>query len=490
MKKLILSLFAFVAISIGVIGMSAFEAHVINVTAKIENALNVTPEEITYGTVFPQEQLKKNFTVALSQSFLEQDRVDTVNYVIKKKSKPRHDVASFPGGVSGHVYCLNNHPTDPGNPNDPYYTYCYPNLCDRINTELFGASSSIGFLITATSSDFWKVNLKVPCFEEMCDQAYDPDIYGNPLDPRLEHEIFGCDLWVEVKSVYEDAGKTYCGDGIIQQPNDTRMDGPKNDGIEQCDSNNIIYLGQSYFCYNCKMMKCQSGEERNCLINPNDSFSKGLQRCSVEGLWGDCEIKSPPEGFLLYENFEDSYWFTIGGGGAVYWGIAPLSGIVSHPSQFSQGSSSQSGKIIYGLVAKQYAGSPAATITIPLPDLSGYTNLKFIVALAGADNNIWENTHRDSLHIVGATTSSPVEVNCLVAGCTPGTGVIDSFLPLGHGAPLTSQIFSTYLHPQFHDFEYVIDSSLKSITFAFASTGYDEVIGIDSVRITGDPINP
>src|SRR3989344_1731687 len=66
---------------------AAFEAHVINVTAKIENALSVPVNEIKFGTVFPQEKLDKTFDVFLSQSFIEEDRVDDVEYFIRQKPK-------------------------------------------------------------------------------------------------------------------------------------------------------------------------------------------------------------------------------------------------------------------------------------------------------------------------------------------------------------------------------------------------------------------
>lgn len=49
---------------------AAFEAHVINVTATIENALKVNTSAIDFGTVFPQEKLDKDFTVSLSDSFV------------------------------------------------------------------------------------------------------------------------------------------------------------------------------------------------------------------------------------------------------------------------------------------------------------------------------------------------------------------------------------------------------------------------------------
>ena len=126
---------------------------------------------------------------------------------------------------------------------------------------------------------------------------------------------------------------------------------------------------------------------------------------------------------LLFEDFEDSSGFTLAGCVPAYWGIAPLSGTPSIPSEFEQGSSSQSGMIFYGSRAKENDLSPAATVTIILPDLSGYTNLELTVALAAAVGKRWEPTHRDSLHIIGGTTTWVVwvlgvrfmRVSCLAA---------------------------------------------------------------------------
>ena len=195
---------------------------------------------------------------------------------------------------------------------------------------------------------------------------------------------------------------------------------------------------------------------------------------------------------VLFEDFEDSSGFTIGGGYSHYWDIAPLGGAPSMPcpSFFVQGGS-QSGMIFFGSFAKEYIGSPAPTMAITLPDLTGYTNLKLTVSLAAPDGTRpeygtrFECTHRDSLHIIKGT---PTIVDCSNAGCMPVTDAIDSFLPVCYSSALQSQVYpGTYLHYQFQDFTYDIDSSLTSITFAFASTDYDEVIGIDSVTITGDP---
>ena len=192
---------------------------------------------------------------------------------------------------------------------------------------------------------------------------------------------------------------------------------------------------------------------------------------------------------ILFEDFEDSSGFTIGGGAAQYWGIAPLSGTDAIPSNFIQGDS-QSGSIFYGSYAREYRFAPAALMTISLPDLTGYNNLHLSVALAASDG-IWEPTHRDSLHIIGGTAFSPVQqVACTEAGCVPVSGAIDSFLPITYPDSLLSNVYSIGLGHQFRDFEYTLDSSLASLTFAFASTAAVEAIGIDSVRITGDPVAP
>ena len=167
---------------------------------------------------------------------------------------------------------------------------------------------------------------------------------------------------------------------------------------------------------------------------------------------------------IFFEGFDDSSGIIISGN-ASYWGIAPLEGTSSIPSDFIQGGS-QSGNIFYG--SNGYDST--ATMTINLPDLTGYTDLRLIVSLAAPDSTRWENTHRDSLIISGTS------------------GVIDSFLPYLRGSPLQSQVFLIDLHYYFQDFEYIIDSSLESLTFNFASTSGNEVIGIDSVTIVGNPI--
>ena len=225
-KRILLFSAAFVAVAVGVVGMSAFEAHVINVTAQIENALSVIPDEIIFGTVFPQEEIDKNFKITLSSSFMDEERVDDVEYFIRQKPKPRPEAIDevFNGDViAARHWCYNNHPETEG-----YYNNCYYNLCPYLSKhpDIMGDNRNDGYLDAFHSmdndvngrlaksdedtEDVWTVDLKVPCFEGHCDQGYEEWVYGiNPsadpaafvLDPSLEHEMFGCDLWVEVTDI-------------------------------------------------------------------------------------------------------------------------------------------------------------------------------------------------------------------------------------------------------------------------------------------------
>ncbi len=99
-----------VAVIAGAAAFSAFEAHVINVTARIENALSVETGVLEFEEVFPQEYLTKDLQITLSQSFKDAAKADDVEYVIKQKPKVKQP-------------CLQDCPQDPNDnpvPGDPY----------------------------------------------------------------------------------------------------------------------------------------------------------------------------------------------------------------------------------------------------------------------------------------------------------------------------------------------------------------------------------
>ena len=255
MKKVLFGLGA-LAIALAVIPMfAAFEAHVINVTAKIENALEVTTEHLDFGTVFPQEHLEQQVRVALSQSFFDEDRVDDVEYFIRQK--PKCGWTTDEGKVllglptaTGHVkpdgnggYTVDCGPTPTPTPAvSPANWGALPLLCPYISKDgekadqdpiggIDGVTPSFHkpWTVSTTSvtwldtmgrlaksigdvADTWIIDLAVPCFGGHCaqdwadfvhkhNQTADPNQYTQPIEN--EHKIFGCDLWIEVNGVSE-----------------------------------------------------------------------------------------------------------------------------------------------------------------------------------------------------------------------------------------------------------------------------------------------
>jgi hypothetical protein len=225
-KRIFLSFAVVIALALGVVGFSAFEAHVVNVTATIENATQIDTNVLNFGTVFPEEKLVQNVTLSMSQSFQDETAADGISYMIRQKPK-----------------CWNNNPAAPvfglvtENEKDEYVCVdngfvILPMLCpflskhpDVIGTE--GNDDSLdafhGPLTTWTPadtlawqvdgllskkaldiSDTWAIDLAVPCFKGHCAQDnFVPEAFQ--VDPALEHDLFGCDLWFEVNNIIRPA---------------------------------------------------------------------------------------------------------------------------------------------------------------------------------------------------------------------------------------------------------------------------------------------
>lgn len=265
MKKQIALGLAVLGTAVAVLPLfAAFEAHVINVTARIENALNVPIKYLDYGTVFPQEYLLKDVPVRLSGSFMNEDRVDDVEYFIRQKPKcaitwnngTEYDNTVGNDGRhtstgTGHVV-PNLETTDPTD----YTIDCgkeprelkdgetwgpLPMLCPYLSkhertedgVEIENDSSMpafhMPFWVDASGvhwtevdgrltkgggdiDDNWIIDLAVPCFGGYCAQDWahfvgtkNPDEKKNAsswTQPiKNEHKIFGCDLWLEVSKV-------------------------------------------------------------------------------------------------------------------------------------------------------------------------------------------------------------------------------------------------------------------------------------------------
>ena len=252
MKKLLVFSGAIAALLVSVVGFSAFEAHVVNVTATIENALTVPTESITFGTVFPQEHLNKPLSISLSQSFIDEGRVDDVNYFIRQK--PKCGVTTLDGKIliegstqTGHIIvdasAEGGYRIDCGESPVPYDTATHkygvlPMLCPYISkhpddtpftndqsqnsfhqpfTIINGGinwNDTNGHLAKSQNDlvDNWTIDLAVPCFGGYCAQDWNDFVKKVSGDPQInpadyvqpkdnEHKVFGCDLWVEVGGI-------------------------------------------------------------------------------------------------------------------------------------------------------------------------------------------------------------------------------------------------------------------------------------------------
>ncbi len=240
MKKLILGIAGFLTVLALMPMFAAFEAHVVNVTATIENALSLPiADPIKFGTVFPQEKLEEHLRINLSNSFLDpnQTRVDTVNYFIRQK--PKCALSWWIGGKNyidesstktGHVISGDNLETQIV---EEYWIDCgerpvtintevpvdaiwdvLPNLCPYISKHPMGANGdddSVNdgslnsfhhpFAVNASGSvvwtdvpgtlnkipgpnsvydpqDKWIIDLAVPCFGGYCAQDWENFVHS------------------------------------------------------------------------------------------------------------------------------------------------------------------------------------------------------------------------------------------------------------------------------------------------------------------------
>ncbi len=93
MKKAVLIISALLLVISGVAAVSAFEGHLIDIKAHVENAIGVETYEFDFGTVFPQEEVEKDLMYGLSNSFMaeNQTRVSSVRYELYWELKPAGD---------------------------------------------------------------------------------------------------------------------------------------------------------------------------------------------------------------------------------------------------------------------------------------------------------------------------------------------------------------------------------------------------------------
>lgn len=222
------------AVIVGAAAFSAYEAHVVNVTATISEATEISTSALTFGTVFPQEILHMPVTLSLSSSFSTSTAVG-VDYMIKQKPKcglPVETASGTPVSYSAYGQVTEDEAgvfscVDAGYVKlpllCPYLSKTSPDVGDisvpsfHGTTTLAGwtdavsvATKAVGHLTQQDPSTTWDIDLHVPCFKGQCAQdwasyvntanpAADPVAYM--ADPSLEHQQMGCDLWYELTNV-------------------------------------------------------------------------------------------------------------------------------------------------------------------------------------------------------------------------------------------------------------------------------------------------
>lgn len=227
MKKILLTLAALVAVTVGVVGLAAGEAHIINVTAHIENALNVHPNELSFNTVFPQQYKELDLRIEMSESFIKASNADDIEYKIVQKPKcsvdgqnpPYYPVDRITHGcpIIGNIQTqqlpllcpyLSKLDGDPEDKNDEgvlsYYVKGVNGGADKCNWPPTGQEMAIGRLAKSDNNDLvdlWKIDLKVPPFKGYVAQDWPancPVLDGNPSGTN-----YGCDLWIETTKISE-----------------------------------------------------------------------------------------------------------------------------------------------------------------------------------------------------------------------------------------------------------------------------------------------
>ena len=193
MKKVLLVLTAVVLVASGVAAVSAYEAHIINVRAHVENAMSVRATEIDFGTVFPEEWMTANFTLGTSESFCadNQTRVCKIWYSIWVEWKPIPGTPNYyhwlgdalyvgidaqilkPQAAGGNLTAVG--PTPPPGPPGALWVMDAPRPLNKFNTPP-------GYNLNDTIT----VGLDVPVFEGYYNELTDPEPKPSGLnDPTL-----------------------------------------------------------------------------------------------------------------------------------------------------------------------------------------------------------------------------------------------------------------------------------------------------------------
>lgn len=186
LKKKLISLIITVGLILAALPLfAAFEAHIINVQVYVEHALEVSPTSIDLGYLFPNEAIDpiSSFTISMSQSFQQSERLQDIEYQILQKSKNH-----FQGTGEGNPYW------DTHNMSNWLSKYKDPAEGEENDSNL----NHTGVLDKAVQdiSDTWSLDVNVPPIKGYVSQQ---DLGRTDILP--EEGLYGCDLWIEVTAL-------------------------------------------------------------------------------------------------------------------------------------------------------------------------------------------------------------------------------------------------------------------------------------------------
>lgn len=175
--------------------------------------------------------------------------------------------------------------------------------------------------------------------------------------------------------------------------------------------------------------------------------------------------------------------------GVYYWGLSDGAPVTNNPagnpSYFQNAAGTfWFGRMLYGAYYKGFGdtlpNAAISTFKISGIDVSGYTNIKLTMAFAAAEG-IFEDSY----------WQKPPDKLVLKINEQP----LDTFkyYSLGQEHQFSFQSSkdpSVILGRTFKDITYSLPNGLTSLTIDAFNTENIEIFGFDSVRITGDPVNP
>ena len=162
-------LFVLIPIIIGGVVFGFFDSHFIKVSAQI-NYLSVSINHIDFGTVFPQEEFVRDFTVELTDAILESESPGEIKYKITENPKP-----GYPKNLSAFVE----------NQKDP--TESDTDTVENANLKIDGESG------IDDVSDKWFLHFDVPPIFGNLPQDYNS---GDPI--ASEQGSHGVDIKIEL----------------------------------------------------------------------------------------------------------------------------------------------------------------------------------------------------------------------------------------------------------------------------------------------------